>query len=78
MDYAAHTESSERLRLLVNEVLERFNQADVTPKEAGLVIMGLTHRLMTVLENSPEERRLFILDFINMVNQYLAGEFRQD
>jgi hypothetical protein len=58
--------------------LERFNQADVTPKEAGLVIMGLTHRLMTVLENSPEERRLFILDFINMVNQYLAGEFRQD
>jgi len=78
MDNSETGELAERLRLLVNEILERFNQAQVTPKEAGLVIMGLTHRLMTVLEHDPEERRLFILNFINMVNQYLAGELRQD
>ncbi len=69
---------NERLRLLINNVLERFNQENVTPQEAGMVILGLTHRLMTVLEGTPEVRRQFILNFINLVNQYLSGDFQEE
>jgi hypothetical protein len=42
------------------------------------VILALTHRLMTVLEENPEDRRQFILDFISLVNHYLAGEAGED
>ncbi len=65
---------AERLRPLVNEILERFNQENIMPREAGLIILALTQRLMSVLAQAPEERRLFIMDFINLVNSYLAGE----
>ncbi len=69
---------TERVRILANSILERFNEEQVTPKEAGFVILALTHRLMTVLERNPEERQNFILQFISLVNQYLAGELRED
>ena len=69
---------SERVRLLANSILERFNEEQVTPQEAGLVILALAHRLMTVLEKNPEERQNFVLQFISLVNQYLAGELEED
>ena len=66
---------AERVRPLVNEILERFNQEHLAPAEAGMVIMALTHRLMTVLEPNPEARRHFVLTLIDMVNRYMSGEF---
>ena len=71
-------DQAERVRPLINSILERFNAEQITPKEAGWVILGLSHRLMTVLEQDPEERQAFILQFINLVNQYLAGELQSD
>jgi len=78
MDQSDTAGLAERLRLLVNSILEQFNRENITPKEAGLVILALTHRLMTVLHNAPEERRLFIMDFINLVNSFLAGELEEE
>lgn len=69
---------SERVRALANSILERFNEEQVTPQEAGLVILALAHRLMTVLEKNPEERQNFVLQFISLVNQYLAGELEEE
>jgi hypothetical protein len=69
---------NERIRLLANSILERFNKENVTPQEAGLVILALAHRLMTVLEKNPEERQNFVLQFIGLVNQYLAGDLEED
>jgi len=69
---------SERVRSLANSILERFNEENVTPEEAGWVILALTHRLLTVLEKDPEDRRAFVLQFINVVNQYLAGDLQRD
>ena len=69
---------NERIRLLANSILERFNEENVTPQEAGLVILALAHRLMTVLEKNPEERQNFVLQFIGLVNQYLAGDLEKD
>ncbi len=71
-------ETAERVRPLVNEILDRFNQQDLTPADAGMVILALIHRLMTVLEGNPEARRYFVLTLINMVNRYLAGELQED
>ena len=71
-------DQAERVRPLINSILERFNAEQITPKEAGWVILGLSHRLMTVMEQDPEERQAFILQFINLVNQYLAGELQSD
>jgi len=67
---------SERVRVLAN-ILERFNEEQVTPQEAGYVILALAHRLMTVLEKDPEERQNFVLQFISLVNQYLAGDLEE-
>jgi hypothetical protein len=71
-------ELSERVRLLANSILERFNEEQVTPREAGWVILALTHRLMTLLEKNPEDRQDFVLQFISLVNKYLAGELQED
>jgi hypothetical protein len=65
---------TERTRLLANSILERFNEEQITPEEAGWVILALTHRLLTVLETNPEDRQAFVLQFISLVNQYLAGD----
>jgi hypothetical protein len=69
---------AERLRPLVNEILARFNEEGITTEEAGMVILALTHRLMTVLESSPEEQRSFIVRVVNFINRFLAGEFREE
>ena len=73
-------EMVERVRPLVNEILESFNREDVTPAEAGMVILALISRLLEALEGHPEPRRQFILNLIDMVNTYLlqeAGEASQ-
>jgi len=70
-------EFSERVRLLANSILERFNEEQITPQEAGWVILALAHRLMTVLEKNPTERQNFVLQFISLVNQYLAGDLEE-
>lgn len=70
-------EFSERVRLLANSILERFNEEQITPQEAGWVILALTHRLMTVLEKNPADRQNFVLQFISLVNRYLAGELEE-
>jgi hypothetical protein len=57
---------------LVNEILERFNQEDFSPSQAGMVILGLIYRLMEVMREAPEARRFFILALINLINNYLA------
>jgi hypothetical protein len=71
-------EFSERVRSVANGILERFNQEQITPQEAGWVIIALTHRLLTVLENNPEDRQAFIMQFISLVNQYLAGDLQEN
>lgn len=67
-----------RVRPLVNNILERFNEEQITPREAGWVILALTHRLLTVLEENPQERQTFVLQFINLVNRFLAGEMEEE
>jgi hypothetical protein len=71
-------EFSERVRSLANGILERFNQEQITPQEAGWVILALTHRLLKVLEDNPEDRQAFIMQFISLVNQYLAGDLQEN
>lgn len=71
---ATDEEMEARVRPLVNEILERFNQEGVSPSQAGLVILGLIYRLMEVMHDVPEARRFFILTLINLINNYLAEE----
>jgi len=71
-------EFSERVRSVANGILERFNQEQITPQEAGWVILSLTHRLLTVLESNPEDRQAFIMQFISLVNQYLTGDLQEN
>jgi hypothetical protein len=63
----------QRIRPLVNEIFERFNQEEISPSEAGMVILALVYRLLDVLEEAPEARRFFILTLINLINNFLAG-----
>jgi hypothetical protein len=69
---------AERVRPLVNDILARFNQEGVTPQEAGMVVLALTHRLLMVLDANPEEQRGLILQIINLINNYLAGELQEE
>ena len=69
----AATELSERLCQIVNEILNVFNQKNVTPPEAGTVVLALIHRLMGVLEESPEAQRAFVTSVIEVVNEHLLG-----
>ena len=71
---ATDEEMEARVRPLVNEILERFNQEGVSPSQAGLVVLGLIYRLMEVMHDEPEARRFFILALINLINNYLAEE----
>ena len=64
------------VRPLVNEILERFNQENISPSQAGMVILGLIYRLMDVMHDAPEARRFFILTLINLINNYLAEEMK--
>ena len=72
------TEMAEQIRPLVNEVLEIFNERQVSPAEAGMVVLSLTFRLLEVLKETPEARRHFILTLINLINNYLADELQGD
>lgn len=67
-------EMAERVRPLVNEILERFNREDITPPEAGMVILALISRLLEAMEDQPEPRRYFVLSLINVINSYLLQE----
>ena len=71
-------EMAERTRPLVNEILEIFNQRQISPSEAGMVVLSLTYRLLEVLQEAPEARRHFILTLINLINNYLADELQGD
>jgi len=68
------SELAERVRPLVNEILERFNRENITPPEAGMVVLALISRLLEVMEGHPEPRRYFILNLINVINSYLVQE----
>ncbi len=65
---------AEQVRPLVNEILEMFNERQVSPSEAGMVVLSLTYRLLEVLKDAPEARRHFVLTLINLINNYLADE----
>lgn len=70
-------ELAERVRPLVNEILERFNQENINPPEGGMVILALISRLLEALADHPEARRHFILNLIEVVNSYLIQEAGQ-
>ena len=72
----AESRMAERIRPLVNEILERFNQEQIAPAEAGMVILALTHRLLGILSGAQEARNQFIMSLIDLINSYLsvAGE----
>ncbi len=72
------TELAEHIRPLVNEILELFNERQIAPSEAGMVVLSLTFRLLEVLKEAPEARRHFILTLINLINNYLADELQGD
>jgi hypothetical protein len=67
------TELSEKLCQIVNEVLATFNQKNVTPSEAGTIVLALIHRLMGVLHDNPEVQRAFVTSIIGVVNEHLLG-----
>lgn len=75
--FASDAEMETRIRPLVNEILERFNQEGVSPSQAGLVVMALIYRLMEVMHDAPEARRFFILALINLINNYLTEEMEK-
>jgi len=67
-------EMAERVRPLVNEILEGFNRENISPEEAGMVILALIGRLLGALEEQPESRRIFILNLIELINSFLLQE----
>ena len=71
-------EMAERLRPLVNDILETFNERQVSPSEVGMVVLSLTYRLLEVLKEAPEARRHFVLTLINLINNFLADELQGD
>jgi|WetSurSiteA1Bulk_404760.scaffolds.fasta_scaffold50462_2 hypothetical protein len=70
-------EMEARLRPLVNDILDRFNRENISPAEAGMVIMALVNRVLGLLAPAPEARRLFILTLINVINNFLTGEMEE-
>jgi hypothetical protein len=75
--FASDEELEESVRPLVNEILERFNQENVSPSQAGMVILALIYRLLEVMQDAPEARRFFILTLINLINNYLGEEMEK-
>jgi hypothetical protein len=70
--FASDEELEASVRPLVNDILDRFNQENVSPSQAGMVILALIYRLLEVMRDAPEARRFFILTLINLINNYLA------
>jgi hypothetical protein len=77
-EHGVSTELSERLCLIVNDILTMFNEKNITPPEAGTVVLALIHRLMGVLNDSPEARRAFVTAIIGVVNEHLLGILESD
>jgi len=75
---ATDAEMAGRIRPLVNEILKLFNERQVSPAEAGMVVMSLTYRLLGVLKEVPEARRHFLLTLINLINNFLAEEMQSN
>ncbi len=73
---ATDSEMEEKVRPLVNDILERFNREKTSPAEAGMVILGLVHRLLGLLKEAPEARRFFVLTLINVINSCLAEDLK--
>ncbi len=71
-------ELTERLCEIVNDILAGFNEKQVTPQEAGTVILALIHRLMGVLQHNQELQRAFVASIIDVVNQHLLQTLQQD
>lgn len=66
-----NTELTDRLCQIVNDVLAMFNDKNVSPQEAGTVILALIHRLMGLLHENQELQRAFVASIIDVVNQHL-------
>jgi len=77
MDEATTAVMAEKVRPLVNDILARFNTEGISPPEAGMVVLAVTHRLLGLMEGHPEERQFFIMGLINVVNSFLAGTMDQ-
>ena len=73
-DTTGDLELAERILPLVNDILERFNQENITPPEGGMVILALITRLLEALEEHPEARRQFIIHLIEVVNSHLLQD----
>jgi hypothetical protein len=73
---ATDAEMEQRISPLVNDIFNRFNQENISPAEAGMVILALVYRLLEVLEDAPEARRFFILTLINVINNFLSEEMQ--
>lgn len=69
-------EMTQRIRPTVNEILEIFNERQISPAEVGMVVLSLTYRLLEVLKEVPEARRHFIGTLINLINNFLAEEMQ--
>lgn len=78
MGQPVSAELSDRLCEIVNEILTTFNERNVTPSEAGTVVMALIHRLMSLLQDNPEVRRAFVTSIIGVVNEHLLGILKSD
>jgi len=74
---ATDVDMEQRVRPLVNDILDRFNREQTSPAEAGMVIIGLVHRLLGILQEAPEARRFFILTLISVINSTLAPEVEE-
>lgn len=70
------TEMAQRIRPTVNEILEIFNERQISPAEVGMVVLSLTYRLLEVLKEAPEARRHFIGTLINLINNFLTKEMQ--
>jgi len=70
----ADADMEQRIAPLVNNIFEQFNQEQISPSEAGMVLLALVYRIMEVLEEAPEARRFFVLTLINVVNNFLADD----
>ena len=71
-------ELSDRLCRIVNGILAGFNEENVSPSEAGTVVLALIHRLMGVLQENPEAQRAFVASVIQVVNEHLLSLLESD
>lgn len=71
-------ELTEHILPVVNDILTRFNEENIGPREAGSIIIALLHRLLQVLDDSPDAQREIALAVVQLINQHLAGRLGDD